>query len=229
MSDDYVREFERYLVGTKAQRAEWCAELEAHLQQAREAGDLDGALSRLGSPREAAAAFSSVPVIVPAPPYRRHLAQVVDNFPLVVVTVVAAIATIVSGGRSISFGFPPALVISSAFPLLRNIAIPLALLWSWLGLALLEAPTGRTPGKALVGIRTVSSDGAALTRAQSIKRRISILFGVFAWIDWAAGRFTSRGQRLFDLLAHTVVVDDRRVRSGVQGSSRDSIGRPNSS
>ena len=59
MTEQFLRDFEACLIGSRAEKAEWVAELSAHLEQAAEAGDLEGALARLGSPKEAAAAFRS--------------------------------------------------------------------------------------------------------------------------------------------------------------------------
>src|SRR5260370_32703110 len=67
MIEEYLNAFESHLIGTSVERAEWRAELASHLQQAEQAGDLDGALHRLGSPREAAAAFRTARPLRPAP------------------------------------------------------------------------------------------------------------------------------------------------------------------
>lgn len=216
MIDSFVRGFASHLVATTDEKEEWCAELAAHLEEAREMGDLDGALERLGSPREAAAAFRAARPLAPASLNHRWAAQVVDHVPLLILIVLLGVQQIGSG-HVIQLGFPPGLVITSDRSLLWNLGVSLVLLWSWAGLALIEAASGgRTPGKALFGLRAVSEGGTTISCGEAIGRRWSILFGPLAWIDWAAVFFTGRRQRLLDLLAHTMVVaDPDRVRAAV--------------
>jgi uncharacterized RDD family membrane protein YckC len=205
--EDYLREFDSHLVGTEAEKAEWRAELLSHLDRAREAGDLEGAIARFGSPREAAASFRSGRPIVPAGLRRRWEAMVIDHVPLLIVSAVV-LAQEIAQGHGVFFSLPPVLVISDRYPASQNIGVPLALLWSYVGLALLESRSGRTPGKALLGLRAVSADGTAITRKQAFERRWSILAGPLVVIDWLFARHTERSQRLLDLLAGTMVVDD---------------------
>ena len=206
----YLREFERCLVGTPEEKRGWRAELTAHLDGASRAGELDAALKRLGSPRDAAAMFASRTRLVPASAARRTAAQAIDHAPLFAVALVMSLLD--ADRSSFTFGFPPPLMVSSEFGLLRNLVVPIVLLASWLGLALIESRRGRTPGKALCGLRTVSADSTSLTWSQALTRRFSIMLGLLAIIDWAAMFFTERQQRLLDLLAKTVVVSDSESR-----------------
>ncbi len=205
-----MREFDACLVATPTERKEWSAELSAHLEEAQENGDLEDALRRLGSPREAAASFRSTRPLRPVPPSgARFLAQAIDHMPLVILVIALAVQQLLRGGHVFGFGFPPGLMIASGQPLLWNIGVPLALLWSWVGLALSEGLSkGRTPGKALLRLRAVSADGTNISLGQAFTRRWSIVLGILAWIDWAAAFFTARSQRLLDLMAQTMVVAD---------------------
>lgn len=219
MIDRFMREFDSCLVATAREREEWRAELVSHLEEAQHSGDLERALGRLGTPREAAAAFRSGRPLAAAPLKRRWLAQAIDHVPLLIMSILVTVQQIItSDGHVFAFGFPPGFVVSSGEPLLQNLGIPLALLWSWAGLALIEGLSrGRTPGKALVRLRTVSADGTKLSIGQAFARRWSILLGLLAWIDWAAALFTDRRQRLLDLLAKsTVVTDPERILSPTQ-------------
>lgn len=207
--DDYLKRFDASVIGSSAEKREWHAELASSLEDAKESGDLQGALDRLGPPREAAASFRAANPLPLASLQRRFMAQGIDFLPIVVVAALGAAHQLAEGDGSFALGFPVGLVLSSADPLWLNVVRGLVAVWSWLGLAAIEAAwSGRTPGKALMGLRTVSDDGTVVTLGQAIARRWSILFGVPAWIDWAGALFTDRRQRLLDLLAHTIVVAD---------------------
>jgi uncharacterized RDD family membrane protein YckC len=221
MIDHYTSEFDRWLVGSPAQRAEWRAELVAHLHEASEAGELDAAMARLGGPRAAAEVFSGGRSLVVAPLVRRLLAAVVDYAPLLAISiallvqgvawrrVAPAIPYVPGGSRPIVASFPPLIQFAPGEGLLQMVGVPLALGWSILGVAWLEAMAGSTPGKWLLHVRTVSEGGSAVTLWQSIVRRLSLLFGVFAWLDWILTG--PRHQRVFDRIARTwVVVDPAR-------------------
>lgn len=158
MIDDYATEFKRWLVGSAAERDEWSAELVAHLSEADEAGQLDTALSRLGSPRVAAQEFSGGRELITAPMGRRLLANVVDYAPLLAVSVGLLLQSIASGGATppppswylliaghgIWGAFPPVLQFDPRQGLLEIVGVPAALAWSIVGVACLEAITGST-------------------------------------------------------------------------------------
>lgn len=204
MIESYLEAVGRWLAGSPDQRAESLAELEAHLRDATASGDLDGALERLGSPREAAAALSRVDLATPAAPGARALAALVDHAPLAVATVLVAVLDIADGGPLL-VTLPAGLRLDGGWGY-WNLATPLALAWSVFGVALLEATNGTTPGKTLARIRTVSEDGTAVSLRQAIVRRIPLTFGPFLWIDVLAVLFTRGRRRIFDLAAHTSVV-----------------------
>ena len=208
MIEDYLRDFEAHLVGSPAQKSEWCAELRAHLEDAATHGDLDDAIERLGSPRAAAAAFRAGSSLALAGSRRRWAAAWIDHVPLIAVCIAIAIEGVASH-KPFSLLLPPPPFFGSDYSLFRNVITALGLLWSYVALALIEARQGRTPGKALLALRTVAADGTNMTRPQAFRRRVPILFGPLVWIDVIAAKFTERQQRVFDLLASTVVIDDR--------------------
>lgn len=79
----------------------------------------------------------------------------------------------------------------------------------------LEALTSRTPGKMLAGLRVSRVDGAPTDAFQSFVRNllrllwVSPLGPIFVLVDaWALGR-TELDQRLGDLAAGTIVIDER--------------------
>jgi uncharacterized RDD family membrane protein YckC len=73
---------------------------------------------------------------------------------------------------------------------------------------LCEAATGATLGKRMVGIRVVSEDGKGLTFGAAVVRNVlRLVDGFFFYLVGAIFALTSsRGQRLGDRAAHTVVV-----------------------
>ena len=152
MIEEFLREFEANLVGTAAENAEWVAELSAHLAEARDAGDLQGTLARLGSPREAAAAFRSARPLSDAALGRRLMAACIDVIPLLLVVVAAFVQHLVDHGGG-SLVFPPVLRVAIPGSGFRwdEIATPLVQLWIVLGLGAIEARTGRTPGRPCWG------------------------------------------------------------------------------
>src|SRR5688572_26661795 len=86
MTDEYLKEFERWVAGPKERKVQLRAELEEHLRAAEAAGDIE-ALKRLGTPREAARTFSAGHESSLSPLPRRIGAVLID-----VGTIVAALA-----------------------------------------------------------------------------------------------------------------------------------------
>jgi uncharacterized RDD family membrane protein YckC len=208
MIEEYADDFERWIVGSDAYKSECRAELVAHLHEAEEAGDLHGALERLGSPKAAAAAFSAGQSLKVAPAVRRWWAALIDNAPLIGVGLALPIVALFDGAHGFPWSVVPFINIGKGLSSLQNIGVPLAVAWSVVVLALFETRSGQTPGKRLLHLRTVSTSGARPTLRQAIVRRLTFLTGWFAIVDWCIGVVDPRHQRLFDRLAHTEVVDD---------------------
>lgn len=220
--DDYTEQVGRRLTGPARARAK--AELGAHLSDAAEAGELTEAMSRLGPPDEAAATFAELRSAPPAPVNLRFVAAAIDNLPLVGVTIallVQAVLRTAETGAGFTLAFPPHVYVKvgdgcaafgpwqcSAYDyagLLYSLGVPLALLWSIVGLGLLEARTGATPGKRLMKLNVVTAAGLRLHPLSGVVRRLSLLLGPFAWIDWAPVLWGDR-RRVLDQLTETKVV-----------------------
>ncbi|TDD57240.1 RDD family protein [Nonomuraea terrae] len=222
--DDYTERVGRHLTGPARERAK--AELGEHLSDAAEAGELDEALSRLGKPEEAAATFAELRETPPAPVDVRFIAVVIDNLPLVGVTIallVQGIVRTVEFGQGFGLAFPPWVYFEigdgcvAIGPMICNVAaydhagllyslgVPLALLWSIVGLGLLEARNGLTPGKRLMKLRVVSENGLRIHPVTGVVRRLSLLLGPLAWVDWAPVVWGDR-RRVLDRLTETKVV-----------------------
>jgi uncharacterized RDD family membrane protein YckC len=216
-------------------------ELVEHLSDAAEAGELAEALERLGAPEAAAASFARERSLPLAPMDDRLLAAAIDNLPLIAVTITLVIQDVMQGLDSISAMFPPFVYITiggaciSPVPvvvigqcdvynggLLYALGIPLALLWSIVGLGILESHTSTTPGKHLMGLRVVSEAGTRIRARAGVMRRLSFLAGPLAWVDWIPVLWGER-RRVLDRLAATKVV---AVKAGSQAHGKE---RPNAS
>lgn len=197
MTEQYLKEFERWVAGPKERKARLRAELEEHLRAAEAAGDTS-ALGRLGTPREAAETFASGYEWEPAPLPRRITAALID-----LVTFVGSIILFVGIGTGLSatnIGPVEALFIVATFG---------SFLWWGIGLTLVEWRTGRTPGKAILGLRTIAESGTAPSFGQVVLRRLTLVFsGPLQLIDWVFVFFNPKHQRGLDVLAKTLVVTD---------------------
>lgn len=195
MNENYLREFERWTAGPTERRAALSAEFAEHLREAEAAG------------RE----------LHPAPLGRRIAAFVIDvAIPAMVAVAVIAIGTAVGVGGGFQeltdLGRDMAAERSSEWGALQVLAVlSLGLAWLWwiVGLAVSEWRHGRTPGKALMGLRVVTEEGIALSFGQAVVRNLTRVFsGPLQIIDWAWALLDSRRQRAVEKLAHTMVIRD---------------------
>jgi len=216
MSDDrqsieyYAQAFERCLAGPARDKTRSRAELVAHLYDAAEAGELAEAMQRLGSPRSAAALFTRARTAPLASIGQRLQAALIDLVPLIGVTI-ALIVRQVQDGSSIQVAFPPSLVYRPGEGILQTVGVPLALAWSILVLGILESRTGSTPGKRLLGLTVVTETGLRVPLRACVVRRLSLLAGPFAWLDWLPQLWGER-RRLLDRLTKTKVIAQRGQR-----------------
>lgn len=218
---EYADRMERHLVGPRPQREAARAELEELLADAAEAGELEAALQRLGSPEDAARAFTQGRERAGAPLADRFMAAAIDNLPLLALAVALFVRGIANGEAT--FVFPPFAYVQAGGGCaalvppcgvynggaLYAVGLPLALLWSIVALGLLESWTGTTPGKRLLGLRVVTETGIRIRPYAGIVRRMSFLGGPLAWLDWIPALWGER-QRIFDRVAATRVI---RVRA----------------
>jgi uncharacterized RDD family membrane protein YckC len=212
--DDYLFQFERWVGGSKERKARARAELEEHLSGAEQAGEIESAMRRLGDPRSAARDFTSGYELKPSPLARRALAAAIDMFVLVALIAGGLGAGTWAGSRSDAI-FPEDLSVDvgSGSWYLTSISwvgvslLVLGGLWWIVIVPLLEWRTGRTVGKAALGLRVVAEDGTAPSFGQIVVRRLTLVFsGPLQLFDWGFVFFNARRQRAFDILAKTVVV-----------------------
>jgi uncharacterized RDD family membrane protein YckC len=218
MNENYLKEFERWTAGPPERRKALSAEFAEHLREAEAAGELGSTLNRLGPPRDAAKAFAAGRELRPAPLGRRIGAFLLDcAIPALVVGAVVAIGTALSAsseateglvefGRDLAEERTP---IWGALQVFAVVIVGLAGLWWVVGLTIMEWRYGRTPGKAMTGLRVVSEDGIALSFGQAVVRRLTLVFsGPLQLIDWVFALFDDRRQRAVEKLARTMVIRD---------------------
>jgi uncharacterized RDD family membrane protein YckC len=217
MNQNYLKEFERWTAGPQKRRESLSAEFAEHLREAEAAGELGSTLERLGPPRDAAKAFAAGRELKPAPLFRRICAFVIDlAIPLAILALFVALATALGTGteaeRLENFFTDLSEELSVTWGVLEMgglVMVGLAGLWWFLGLTAMEWRYGRTPGKAMLGLRAVSEDGTALSFGQAVVRRLTLVFsGPLQLIDWAFALFDPRRQRAVEKLAHTIVIKD---------------------
>lgn len=219
--DEYLREFERWLPRDRRLRSELRTELHAHLDEAKVEGQLDEALARLGTPREAARTFTAGRRLIPARPWRRALGFLVDVASLVGIGASALPVSILAGGTSgqaVNVEARPPLIFvpelsctpgpCSGFGAFVFFSLVVgAAFWFVVILTLLEWRHAWTPGKLLAGTRVVSEEGTAITLRQAVIRRLPFFFaGPLQLIDWAFCLFGPTHGRGFDRIARTTVV-----------------------
>ena len=217
MNQNYLKEFERWTAGPPERRAALSAEFAEHLREAEAAGELGSTLERLGPPRDAAKAFAAGHDLDPSPLPRRIVAFLLDcALPALAVIGIVGIGTALGSEHAVHriFDFVRDLAdermpVWGALQVLAAAAIGVAALWWFVGLTIMEWRYGRTPGKAMMGLRVVSEEGIALSFGQAVVRRLTLVFsGPLQVIDWAFALFDPRRQRAVEKLAHTLVVRD---------------------
>ncbi|WP_250443033.1 RDD family protein [Actinotalea sp. C106] len=218
----FVRDVSAHLVDSPERIQGVCDELTGHLTAAAEVGELEDALERLGSAARAASTFSRDVDRPPAPLRRRFSAAVVDLVPLIAVTIVGILEVMARQGSPVIV-FPPVVAVQvgeycvSPLPLpplcevypqasLHPIGLGAALVWAIPVLALIEHRSGTTPGKRMFALKTVTVGGTRVSFGMAVLRRVSLLAGPVAWIDWVPCLWGDRG-RLLDRLSDTMVVD----------------------
>ena len=217
MNENYLKEFERWTAGPPERRAALSAEFAEHLREAEAAGELGSTLSRLGPPRDAAKAFAAGRELRPAPLGRRIAAFLIDcAIPLSIGIAVIGVGTYFGSDDATSQLFQWARDLAEerspiwgGLQVLAALILAMAALWWFLGLTVMEWRYGRTPGKAITGLRVVSEEGTSLSFGQAVVRRLTLVFsGPLQIIDWAFALFDPRRQRAVEKLAHTIVIQD---------------------
>jgi uncharacterized RDD family membrane protein YckC len=208
--EDYVNAVLHIVTAKPAERLRIEDDLRAHLSQAQESGEsIQDILARMGHPEEVAAAFMAQINLIYAGFWLRLGAFVIDLALLVFVTFIfggvafAANTLIPPHPESLPDYLYGALVIlvliSSAL-----IVVSTFLLY----FPLLEGRFGQTLGKRLLGLRVLKEDGLPIGFREAFLRRLSYYFD-FLPVDALFILFNQKRQRAFDIIARTVVVQER--------------------
>ena len=77
------------------------------------------------------------------------------------------------------------------------------LLYTWF---FLTRNNGQTPGKLLMKIRVIKTDGSPISDSDAVLRYIGYLLDSFFFVGWLWALFDNKRQAWHDKLAHTYVV-----------------------
>lgn len=142
-----------------------------------------------------------------AGPAVRLKAYLMDLLYRFLILMAVAIALSCGGGLVLSDGIQTGLVLIVMF------------LLEWFYFSFFEGLTGQSPGKAMFGLRVIHVAGHPVSRWSALLRNFvraldsqpSFGVGVYG-VAWLSMLTTGRFQRLGDLAAQTIVVQERRVR-----------------
>ncbi len=215
--NEYARQVMDLIPPAHPERDRIELDLRAHLEEtvAELEGSPSAAFDRMGDPREVALAYLSEIPVRYAGVGRRVLAFFIDMLAgLAVFGTVAGMGLLIFGllavGEELTKTGPPEISMAFLIVVGAGFVASLALL-SIAYFPLLEWRFGQTLGKYLLGIYVVGEDGLRPSLPATIVRRIPF-FLEFFWIDAIVAFFTERNQRAFDLVARTVVVENRVIR-----------------
>lgn len=210
-AEDYLARVMKELPRPLPERGRIEDELRSHLADRLEAapgGTPEQALSRMAPPEEVARDYLAEISFEDAPLGKRVGAFLIDALAGTVVLTPIWIFLWLSFLPQLELQ-PPLTYGWVLLPLLfiTKMAAAVAIL-SIIYFPVAEAIWGRTLGKLAVGIYVTREDGRAAGWVPAILRRLSFLLEIF-WIDAVFALFTKRRQRVFDLVARTVVVRER--------------------
>lgn len=133
--------------------------------------------------------------LVMAKPWKRLLAWLIDQ------AILSAMAAL-----------PAFFLLKEAYPYEKTVQI--LLLVSLIYFTALEGTFGQTIGKRALNVKVYGEGGARVGFARALLRRVGLvtILGIF---DAAAVLATPRRQRLFDIVASTVVIDNARASEAV--------------
>lgn len=194
---DYVEEVLACVPGAEnRQRIE--AELWARLDPRI---PIEQAIATYGHPRDVAELYLAATPLVSAPFFRRVAAALID-IPSVVLSGFGffyVMWKVIGTGES----FITAIVTGN--PIAIALCFATLFLMSPMYYIIAETTTSQTVGKYIMGLRTVRESGAKISVGQAILRQVPLFFSFYAF-DALFALFTSKKQRLFELISKTRVV-----------------------
>lgn len=157
-------------------------------------------IQRMGSPSEVAASFETQVVMAYAPYSDRLGAFLIDVF--IFLPVIAAMYCL------------PGLMPSPTCKVLLEGGVYLNAILVLGYFPISEYLWGRTVGKACFNLQVRSIDGGKITIVQAFLRRITLFWLNYSWlfiVDAGGALISPTRQRLTDMLARTVVVQNKKV------------------
>jgi uncharacterized RDD family membrane protein YckC len=208
--EEYVSSVLHSVTASPTERRRIEADLRAHLSQAVEdGGSIQDILARMGDPEEVAAAFMAQINLRFAGFWPRLGAFVIDIVLLVFIALI--FGGIAFAANTVVPPHPESLpdYLYGALVLLVLISSALVGMSAFLlYFPLLEGRFGQTLGKRLLGLRVLKEDGLPIGFREAFIRRLSYYFE-FLPIDALFIFFNPKHQRAFDIIARTIVVQER--------------------
>jgi len=210
VADQYIQKVMNLIHAPAADRTRIEADLKAHLQEGMQAGeDILTLVERMGNPREVAAEFMTQIPLIHAGFWRRLAGFCID---MVLIVLFAGINGALFVVVSNSVPQHPATrwenILGTILILLAVISANACIAMILAYFPLLEARFGQTLGKRLLHMRVCTEDGLPIGAMQAILRRLSFYFQILP-IDALFIPFNPKHQRGFDILARTIVIEDR--------------------
>jgi len=163
---------------------------------------IEQATATYGYPRDVAEFYLASVQLESAPFFRRLVAAMID-IPSVMASGILMFYFL---WKVIWFGdqsFIASILVGN--PLAIALCFLTVFLMSPLYYVIAETWTSQTVGKAIMGLRTVRESGARITVWQAIVRQVPLFFSFYV-LDAAFALFTTKKQRLFELISKTRVV-----------------------
>ncbi len=209
VGDQYIQKVMRLIHASSAEYARIEADLKAHLQEGMAEGeDIRSLIERMGDPREVAAEFMAQIPMTYAGFGRRLAGFLIDTILILLVAGIGGLLFVVmNNGISQHPSTTWEKITGGALILIMLISVNACIAMILAYFPVLEGRFGQTLGKRLMHIRVCTEDGLPIGPGQAILRRLSFYFEIFP-IDALFVFFNPKHQRGFDILAHTIVIDD---------------------
>ncbi len=208
--DRYIQDVLHNIWAPPRERQRVEGDLRAHLQEALDSGEPPKTIiARMGSPIEVAAEFMSQ-VSLPYASFGSRLAAFGIDMALIIAMagVLAVLCIVLSnwvpreprGGDYVLGALLIGLIVGCG-----GAAVGTMLLY----FPILEALFGQTVGKRLLALRVLHETGRPPGYKEAFLRRLSFYFDMIA-VDALFILFTAKRQRAFDMIAATVVIQEKR-------------------
>lgn len=97
-----------------------------------------------------------------------------------------------------------------------NKVVQFSVLLSLLYFTVLEGKTGQTIGKKAISIKILKEEGEKISYSTALLRRVGMIVPLFNLIDGPSILFTSKNQRIFDIIASTIVINQKYEEEAIE-------------